>query len=76
MCLLSLRAIQRGSKRKHILYKVDVQADLSLCWSHRSYCRFCRALPQILIHLREVDAFSGEAVVLQLFFFPSETVSI
>ena len=19
---------------------VDVQADLSLCWSHRSYCRF------------------------------------
>ena len=26
----------------------DAQADLSLRWSHKSYCRFCRALAQIL----------------------------
>ena len=25
----------------------DVQADLSLCWSHSSYCRFCRALAHL-----------------------------
>ena len=25
-------------------YCVDVKADLRLCWSHRSYCRFCYVL--------------------------------
>ena len=25
----------------------DAQADLSLHWSHKSYCRFCRALDQM-----------------------------
>ena len=23
---------------------VHMQADLSLCWSHKCYCRFCHAL--------------------------------
>ena len=27
---------------------VDAQADLSLCWLHKSYCRFCRALAHIV----------------------------
>ena len=27
----------------------DAQADLSLCWSHKSYCRFCHALAHIII---------------------------
>ena len=27
---------------------VDVEADLSLCWLHRSYCGFCRALAHIV----------------------------
>ena len=26
----------------------DAQADLSLRWSHKSYCKFCRELAQIL----------------------------
>ena len=26
----------------------NVQVDLSLHWSHKSYCRFCRALAQIV----------------------------
>ena len=30
-------------------YLVDVQADPSLCWSHRSYCRFYCALAQIIL---------------------------
>ena len=30
-------------------YWVNVQADLSPCWSHRSYCRYYHALAQIII---------------------------
>ena len=26
---------------------VDAQADLNLCWSYKSYCRFCRALAHL-----------------------------
>ena len=29
-------------------YLVDVQVDLSLCWSHISYCKFCCALAPIM----------------------------
>ena len=32
---------------------MDVQVDLSLWWSHKSYCRFCRALVQICFEMRE-----------------------
>ena len=28
---------------------MDVQANLNICWSHRSYCRFCRALAHMEI---------------------------
>ena len=27
---------------------MDVQADLSLCWLHKSYCRFCHTLAQFV----------------------------
>ena len=40
---------------------MDVQADLRLCWSHRFYCRFCRALAHI--------AFNLFLFVPQVFFF-------
>ena len=33
---------------KPLPYWMDIQADLSLCWSHRSYCRFCRTLALII----------------------------
>ena len=35
----------------------DAQSDLSLRWSHKSYCRFCRALAQFLypIDIRTPD---------------------
>ena len=29
----------------------NAQADLSLRWSHRLYCRFCRALAHLLIFI-------------------------
>ena len=32
---------------------VDVQAGLNICWSHRSYCRFCR----VLAHMVKYDIF-------------------
>ena len=35
----SIRAIQRGINEP-LPYWVDVQVDPSLCWPHRSYCRF------------------------------------
>ena len=38
----------KRAKWEPLPYWVDVQTGLSLCWSHRSYCRFCRALAQWL----------------------------
>ena len=48
MCLLQPPGYPKRDKREPLLYWVDVQADPSLCRSHRSYCRFCCALAQIL----------------------------
>ena len=42
-----LWAIQRD-KQESLPYWVDVQADLSLYWSHRSYCRLCCVLAWML----------------------------
>ena len=44
MCLLRPPGYPKRDKREPLPYWVDVQAALSLCWSHRSYCRFCHAL--------------------------------
>ena len=33
----------------HFLYWVDAQADLSLCWAHRSFCWFDHAAAQTTI---------------------------
>ena len=37
----------KRNKHEPLPYWVDVQTDLSLCWSNRSYCRFCCALAQM-----------------------------
>ena len=42
----SPQAIQRGIS-ENLSYWVDVQAELSLCQAHRSYCRFCH----VLVHM-------------------------
>ena len=36
--------LSKEDKREPLPHWVDVQADLNLCWSHRSDWRFCRAL--------------------------------
>ena len=46
MSLLQSPDYPKRGKSGPLNYRVDVQADLSLCWSHRSYCRFYRALAQ------------------------------
>ena len=42
--------VVEGTRDQQILWSdcADAQADLSLRWSHKSYCRFCRAL----VHIR------------------------
>ena len=47
MCLLQPPGYPKRDERKPLPNWEDVQAYLSLCWSHRSYCRFCRALALI-----------------------------
>ena len=41
MCLLQPPGYPKRDERELLPYWVDVQADLSLCWSHKSYCRSC-----------------------------------
>ena len=40
MCLLQSPGYPKTNKRAALPYWVDIQADMSLCWLHRSYCRF------------------------------------
>ena len=47
-CCLQPPGYPKWDKREPLPYWVDIQADLSLCWSHRSYCRSC-ALAQISV---------------------------
>ena len=44
MRLLQPPGYPKKDERELLPYWLAVQADLSLCWSNRSYCRFCRAL--------------------------------
>ena len=48
---------------------VDVQANQNLCWSPRSYCRFCRALAHTLFAavISRVESKTG---VSQMVVFP------
>ena len=48
MYLLQPPGYKQRDKREPLPYWVDVYSDLCLCWSHKSYCRFCRALAQIV----------------------------
>ena len=43
MCLLQPPGYPKRDKWEPLLYRVDVQADLSFCWLHRTY-RFCHSL--------------------------------
>ena len=40
ICLLQPPGYPKRVKREPLPYQVDVHADLSLCWSYRSYCMF------------------------------------
>ena len=47
MCLLQPRGCPKKGKGEPLPNWLDLQADLSLCWSNRSYCRFCHALAHL-----------------------------
>ena len=40
MCFLQPPGNANRDKQEPLPYPVNIQADRSLCWSHRSYCRF------------------------------------
>ena len=52
------------SKQETLPYRVVVQVDLSLCCSHRFYCRFCRA-PVQMIQLSGTQHFLQECMCAQ-----------
>ena len=47
MCPLQPPGYPKRDEREPLPYWMDIQANPSLCWSHRSYCRFCRALAHL-----------------------------
>ena len=49
MCLLQPPSYLKRDKREPLPHRMEVQVALRLCWLHRSYSRFCRALAQIVI---------------------------
>ena len=53
MCFLQSPSYPKKDEREPLVCWVDIQADQSLCWSHRSYCRFCHALVHIFLFLHE-----------------------
>ena len=65
MCLLQPPGYPKKYKREHLPYWVDAQADLSLRWSHKSYCWFCRALDHIVMNVTYVAYFLKQNNLLQ-----------
>ena len=49
VCLLEPPGYPKTDKQDLLAYQTDVQADLSICWSHRSYRRFCHALGIVIM---------------------------
>ena len=49
MCLLQPPGYSKRDEWEPLLYWVDVHADLSLCWSHKSDCRVFLVLAHILL---------------------------
>ena len=49
MFLLQPPGYAKRNELESLSYWVDVEADLSLSWSQRSYCRFCHALAQMIL---------------------------
>ena len=59
MCLLQPLGYPKKNKREPLPYWVDVQDDLSLCWSHKSYCRFCRGLAHMFLWRNKENIYLG-----------------
>ena len=66
MCLLQPPGNPERDTRETLPYWVDVQADQSLCWSHRSYYMYCREL--LIYYVVSVSCIV--IVLLYVFFVP------
>ena len=68
---MRVKLVKNWSKLPHSpTFCVDAQADLCLCWSHKSYCKFCHVLAQLydlcfgssssllLVHFQGIFTFS------------------
>ena len=65
MCRLQPPGYPKRAKREPSPYWSDVQADLSLDWLHRSYCKFSRTLALIRDEaIRTVESRSADEIAL------------
>ena len=70
MCLLQPPDYPKRDKCEPLPYWVNVQADLSLCWSYRSYCKFCLALAKILSgYLYVSGALLMGCLLIEIYYF-------
>ena len=67
MCLLQPPGYSYGNKQGALQYWVDIGADRGLCWLHRSYCRFCRALVHFRVETRKYYFLFSEAMIKVMF---------
>ena len=59
--LHTINQYPKRDKQDSLSYWVDVQADLRLCWLHRSYCMFLRPVKtQISLRIRAVWSDSSQ----------------
>ena len=64
MCLLQPPGYPKRDEGQPLPYWVDVQANMTLCWSHRPYCRFCRVLaPLDIDKLRGIGKLTAGATL-------------
>ena len=49
ICLLQPLGNPKKDKGEFLPFWVDIQADLGICWSHRSHCRYCCVQASIII---------------------------
>ena len=71
MCLVEPPGYLKRVKREPLPYWVDVQADLSLCWSYRSFCRFCCVLAQLYMYIWMLLSAGAMCMCYYILQFPS-----
>ena len=69
MCLLQPPDFSKRNKREPMAYWVDLQADLRLCWLHRSNCRFGHVPARIYLVFFLIISFKSLFPFLKYYIF-------